>query len=50
MFKEQIDELKADRSGAHSALERLETQGATAGRVDTDKLVRFRQISRSDTA
>ncbi|WAC26531.1 hypothetical protein [Ancylobacter sp. SL191] len=48
MLKEQIAKLKADRDRAHSALERIENQGAAASRLDSDKLARFGQLIRSN--
>ena len=48
MLKEQIAKLKADRDRAHSALERIENQGAAASRLDPDKLARFGQLMRSN--
>ena len=48
MLKEQIAKLKADRDRAHSALERIENQGAAASQLDPEKLARFGQLMRSN--
>ena len=48
MLKEQIAKLRADRERAHSALERIENQGAAATRLDPDKLARLGQLMRSN--
>lgn len=48
MLKEQIAKLKADRERAHSALNRIENQGAAASWLDPDKLARFGQLMRSN--